>query len=74
MEHVIDEMIDELRNEIIPTGEAILDEMTETYRYFEETTEDPIERLIRPTRERHEPVRVTYSQVLKEKNRDRTQT
>ena len=31
----------------------------------EESMEDPIERLLRPTREGHEPVRLIYSQVLR---------
>ena len=61
MDHVINEMIEELRNDIIPVGDDLLGEMTEEDEYFGETTEDhvdedPIERLIRPTRGRQAPV------------------
>ena len=64
MELVIDEMIDELNNEIIPAGEELLSEIEDD----DVTEDDPVETLLRPTRERKEPVRLTYSQVLRKNN------
>ena len=49
MEQVINEMIDELNDEIIPAGEELLNDIAEEP---EESTEDPVDRLLRPTRDR----------------------
>ena len=63
MQETLDEIIDELNNDIIPAGEDLLREVTEVETVEEDqeenepedTTEDPVERLIRPHRERNEP-------------------
>ena len=41
MEQVIDEMIDELNNKVIPAGEELLNDL----EYHDKSTEDPVERL-----------------------------
>ena len=63
MEEVMDEMINELNNKIIPIGEELLEEIA-TGEVEVETVDDPVEELLRPTRERKEPERLTYSQML----------
>ena len=60
MQETLGEMIDEINNDIIPAGEDLLREVETVEEDQEEnepedTTEDPVERLIRPHRERHEP-------------------
>ena len=60
MEQVIDETIDELNNKIIPAGKELLNDIAEEP---EESTEDPVDRLFRPARERREPDRLTYGPV-----------
>jgi hypothetical protein len=68
MQATLDEMIDELNDAIIPEGEEILREVENQVETVDEVetepddlTEDPVERLIRPHRERNEPDRLTYS-------------
>jgi hypothetical protein len=53
MQETLDEMIDEINNDIIPAGEDLLREVETVEEDQEEnepedTTEDPVERLIRP--------------------------
>jgi hypothetical protein len=62
MQETLDKIIDEINNDIIPAGEDLLRTTVETVEEEpEDPTEDPVERLIRPHRERNEPVRLTYS-------------
>jgi hypothetical protein len=60
LELVIDDLIEELEDDILPAGEDMLDDIAEE---SDEENEDPVDRLLRPTRERHAPERLTYSQV-----------
>jgi hypothetical protein len=73
IELVIDEMIDELSNEIIPRGEELLNDPEE--EELDETIEDgdPVEQLLRPRRETREPDRLTYSQIAQGVKQDRIQ-
>ena len=64
-------MIDELNNEVIPAGEELLNKIADTET---ESEDDPVDQLLRPTRERREPARLTYSQVLKRGKVDNDKT
>jgi hypothetical protein len=63
IELVINEMIDELSNEILPRGEELLNDPEEEEQ--EESTGDPVEQLLCPRREIREPEQLTYSQVAR---------
>ena len=74
-EEVIDEMIDELSDEVILRGEAMLEEAFSEKDESDDSTEEPVEWLLRPTREKQEPTRLTHGQTLTgKKHRKKTQS
>ena len=46
MEHIINDMINELNDEKIPAGEDLLDDIAEGPEETEESTEDPVDRFL----------------------------
>ena len=62
MQLVINDLIEELEEDILPAGEEMLNDIEEE---SDEENEDPVDRLLQPTRERHAPERLTYSQVTR---------
>ena len=46
MEQIIDDMIDELNEKIIPAGKDLLDDIAEGPEETEESMEDPVDRFL----------------------------